>query len=261
MGKRIQKILLREIGKEVLNLGYAGENEHTEITINCVEVYADYPDATVQMVVKPPVGDQYLAVVSYTAGLLKWDVTASDVAASGGGSYQLIFEDGGVEIFRSAIGKTQIMASLDGSTGDAPTPQETWAEAMSGKIAELVDAAIGTGLEEQISSAIDTKLAGNIIYVSKNQYIQQTKTLAPGECYTLSSSFSVLSQGYTFIGIMNAYAASGGEQVLPINSIATVGHFVKNNSVYVTLMNVSSSSITFDQYKWEALFAKNVQRG
>lgn len=144
MGKRIQKILLREIGKEILNLGYAGENEHTEITINCAEVYAGYPDATVQMVVKPPVGDQYLAVVSYTAGLLKWDVTASDVAASGSGNYQLIFEDGGVEIFRSAIGKTQIMASLDGSTGDAPTPAETFAQALASELEEQIAAAAET---------------------------------------------------------------------------------------------------------------------
>lgn len=141
MGKRIQRILLSQVGTEVVNLGYTGENMHTQIIINCAVIAEDYPDATVEVVVKPPEGDPYLAVVEYTDGVLTWDVAASDVAVSGDGRYQIIFTDGAEEIFRSAIGTTLIMKSVDEATGTAPTPQETWAEAMASELADQIAAA------------------------------------------------------------------------------------------------------------------------
>lgn len=245
MGKRIQKILLREIGKEVLNLGYTGENEHTEITINCAEVYAGYPDATVQMVVKPPAGDQYLAVVTYTAGLLKWNISASDVAASGSGNYQLIFEDGGVEIFRSAIGKTQIMASLDESTGDAPTPQETWAEAMSGKIAELAGA------------AVDTKLDNTILYLTASEGTTTGTNVAAGACITRTFNNAARGpSGRTLIGVPKGWVTSG-DDAEPVPGVVLIGWVSKNNNVYATFMNTTGSAVTVREFCCEVWFVRS----
>lgn len=193
MGKRIQKILLREVGKETLNLGYSGENEHTEITINCAEVYTDYPDAIVQMIVKPPSGDQYLAVITYTGGLVKWDVTASDVANSGSGSYQLIFTDDGTEIFRSAIGKTQVMASLDDTTGDAPSPAETFAAAvaseLAGQIADAVDERIGKKYDGLI-------LAPYASVTDANRYGEYSSLEEVGTAFGTTSEPYLAAQAY-----------------------------------------------------------------
>lgn len=136
-------VLLSQIGKHVLDLGFAGDSEHTRVAINCSTVSIDYPDAEAQLVVKPPSGDPYLAVTEFSDGTLIWDVSASDTAVSGSGEYQIIFTNAleDEEIFRSEVGNTLIKQSLDGATGDAPTPAETWAEAMTSELEEQIAAA------------------------------------------------------------------------------------------------------------------------
>ena len=59
MGKRIQKLALKNLASKVLNLGYVGENEHTQIIIDCSEVLWDYSEAVASVVVQPPRGDMY----------------------------------------------------------------------------------------------------------------------------------------------------------------------------------------------------------
>lgn len=142
--KRYVKISLSRVGQEVLDLGYAGENLHTQVVISCTEIYAYYPNAVAELIVAPPSGDQYQAVINVDDGTLTWDITASDTAQSGSGRYQLIFTDNGEEIMRSAIGTTRIQASLDGTTGDAPTPAETFAQALASELADQIAAAAET---------------------------------------------------------------------------------------------------------------------
>lgn len=142
--KRYVKIPLSRVGSEILDLGYQGENQHTQVVISCTEVYVDYPTAVAELIVAPPTGDQYQAVIAVDDGTLTWDITASDTAQSGSGRYQLIFTDNGVEIFKSAIGTTKITASLDGTNGDAPTPAETFAQALASELEEQIAAAAET---------------------------------------------------------------------------------------------------------------------
>ena len=124
MGKRIQELALRNLGSEVLQLGYVGENIHTQIEINCAEVFLDYPDAQAVMVVKPPAGDLYHAVLTKDKNKVIWEITNSDVAYAGSGLVQLTFTDNG-EVIKSIIGKTAIEQSIE-TTGEAPAPLEDW---------------------------------------------------------------------------------------------------------------------------------------
>ena len=62
---RVINIRLSDLPTRTIDIGYAGENEHTQVQINCASVFADYPDATVAMTVKPPQGDNYSKTVTY----------------------------------------------------------------------------------------------------------------------------------------------------------------------------------------------------
>lgn len=136
--KREIQLPLKLLSGKTLNLGYVGENLYTEVVINCSEVLWDYPDATVSMIVRPPSGPLYpVTPVLDGEGNIKWTVTASDLIYAGTGQIQLTFLDG-EEIIKSAIGSTQISASLE-TTGDAPEPLQNWmdeAEETAARIAE-----------------------------------------------------------------------------------------------------------------------------
>lgn len=127
MGKRIMNVELGLLPWRVLNLGYVGENEHTQIVIDCTEVLLDYPQATCSMVVKPPRGDLYPVMPTKSGNTFIWEITASDVVYAGSGQIQLTFYNG-EEIIRSDIGSTKVAASLE-TTGDAPEPLQNWMDA------------------------------------------------------------------------------------------------------------------------------------
>lgn len=136
MGKRINRATLANLANRTLNLGYVGENEHTQIVIDCTDVFWDYPDALYSMVVEPPTGDMYPVTLTKENHTLVWLITASDVANAGGGRFQLTFTDDG-EIIRSAIGSISVAGSLEGAGGEAPTPIENWMDEANEKLAEV----------------------------------------------------------------------------------------------------------------------------
>lgn len=138
MGKRIQQVLLKDLASKTLRLGYVGENEHTQIIIDCTEVLFDYPAATATMVVQPPVGAIYPVVLTRDENKIIWEITGSDVMYAGGGRLQLTFTNNG-EIVKSAIGATSISSSIE-ATGEAPSPVETWVDAANEKLAEVDEA-------------------------------------------------------------------------------------------------------------------------
>lgn len=141
MAKRIQKITLDGLTQRTLNFGYTGENEHTQIRINCAAIFWDYPDAEYSMVVQPPVGDLYNVTLTKDGAYLVWDVTLDDLMYSGGGQFQLTFTDSG-EVIKSTIGSYNINRSLEAfGEGNVPSPLEQWKESIEARL---------TALEEQI---------------------------------------------------------------------------------------------------------------
>lgn len=126
LAKIIHRIALKHLEKKTLDLGYVGENEHTQVVIDCSEVLWEYPNASFEMVVQPPSGALYPVTLTKSQYDLIWDITASDLVYAGNGQLQLTFTDDG-EIIRSAIGSTYVRRSLE-ATGDAPTPLDNWME-------------------------------------------------------------------------------------------------------------------------------------
>lgn len=111
MGKRIQKLQMKNIGSRTIDLGFVGENIHTHIVIDCGEVLRDYPDATVTMQARPPGGDMYEPETVVDGSRVVWEVQANDVESPGEGRYQLKFVSGN-EIIKSAVGSYSVRRSL-----------------------------------------------------------------------------------------------------------------------------------------------------
>lgn len=154
MARIVRNIMLDDLPNITLRLGYVGENLHTQIVINAVEVYWDYPNATVQMVVQPPVGDVYEVTPDKDGSSLIWDVTGSDLVYAGTGRIQLTFADEG-EVIKSAIGSFVVNASLEVS-GDAPTPVQNWLDNANSVVSEAAETAAGAAAIEAAEAVRDS---------------------------------------------------------------------------------------------------------
>ncbi len=129
------KLIDLENERNVLNLGYVGENERVAVMIDCRAVFDEYQDAGVSMAVRPPRGESYPVVVSREGDIVKWIVTDSDLICNGNGEIQLVFVDGDT-IVKTAIGKTVIERSIV-PTGEAPEPVQRWLDQVDQIIAEI----------------------------------------------------------------------------------------------------------------------------
>lgn len=151
-------ISLDRIGFRPIRIGYAGDNEHTVVKIDCSEVFTDYPNATVQLVVDPVNGDSYPAVVTVSNGIVQWEITASDTLSAGGGDYQLIFASGDTEVFHSAAGKYLVEYSIP-IGGEAPDPIQNW-----------IDRAEQTAMEIAREAASQAGIAATVELISGTDY-------------------------------------------------------------------------------------------
>lgn len=142
-------VMLGDLSGRVINLGYEGENLYTKVKINCIEVFADYPDATVSMVVKPPVGDMYPATITKTGVAVIWNITSSVLSTSGAGSAQITFNNG-EEIIKTAIFNFTINNSLI-AEGETPDPVQDWIESANATLESL----------EEISASAEQLPAGS----------------------------------------------------------------------------------------------------
>lgn len=113
MGKNIVRTTLEMLTSKTLNIGYMGENLHTQVVINCTGVFWDYPGATWSAVIQPPSGEQRSLTLTRETDTdnLVWDVTSTDLAAAGSGQFQITFTNEG-EVIKSAIGAYSVSKSL-----------------------------------------------------------------------------------------------------------------------------------------------------
>ena len=151
MAKRIQKITLGNLAGRTLNFGFVGENKHTQVIINCAEIFWDYPDATWYVVVRPPMGDLYTVTLTKSDSNLVWDITGSDLIYAGSGQFQLTFTNSG-EIIKSVIGGYNISRSLE-ATGDAPTPIQNWIDTSNAIAHGIAATAALDAVTEAVGSA------------------------------------------------------------------------------------------------------------
>lgn len=151
-------IMLSNLSGKVIPLGYEGENLYTRVRINCIEVFSEYPNATVSMVVSPPVGDMYPALVEKSGVMVVWNITDSVLSSSGQGQAQITFTEDEV-IRKSVVFGISINSSLV-AEGEAPSPIQDWidnAEATAKEIAEEAAADVIEGYAQLVEDVADMK--------------------------------------------------------------------------------------------------------
>lgn len=149
--KTIQ-INLSDLGNRIINIGRVGENLYTQVKINAISVFDDYPNAVATMVVSPPGGESYPGTITREGIMLIWNLTASDLIHNGSGRIQLTFTNGD-EVIKTAIGETSCLESLN-PDGEVPEPIENWlteaAEALENINSKLPRPAAGDGEDGQV---------------------------------------------------------------------------------------------------------------
>ena len=134
---RSVSVRLADLDKVKLNLGFVGENEHTHILFDCKKAFEQYPNAVPSMVVVPPKGDSYPAVVTREGDIVEWIVTDSDLIHHGDGEIQLQFKQGDV-IMLSCKTRTSVAPSCY-PKGTIPTPIQNWIAQANAILAEIPD--------------------------------------------------------------------------------------------------------------------------
>ena len=74
-------------------------------------MFAEYPEAVVALVVKPPMGDEYFPEIVRDQALVIWTLTDMDLQHSGSGEFQLKFTEGRA-VALSPVAKTCIARTL-----------------------------------------------------------------------------------------------------------------------------------------------------
>ena len=129
---------LADLGKAVIHLGKANENEATRVQIDAGVLFAEYQTAVPTLKVINPAGTVYSAEVTRDGDYVLWDIKDSDLTENGSGDFQLTFTENGV-VVKSAISRTQICPSITGG-GTAPDPVQDWLDHAEEVLEEVEDA-------------------------------------------------------------------------------------------------------------------------
>lgn len=117
-----------EIGKLTkLNLGRQGENKARVVEIDVSAWLAEFPGASIGILVRRPNEKDFYPVDAKTKdNVTRWTINRSDVAVSGEGEAQIILTNSDDVELRSRVVATQIDKSMSGTETDAPPPQDTF---------------------------------------------------------------------------------------------------------------------------------------
>ena len=108
----------------MLPAGFAGENRHTRMRIDCSTLFTEYPRAVPCMTVSPPSGPPYPAFITREGNTVCWEITDSDLIREGIGRIQLSFAVDGT-VAKRCIGQFLVGPSLF-PEGEIPEPLEDW---------------------------------------------------------------------------------------------------------------------------------------
>lgn len=140
---RSVSVRLEDLKTMIMNLGFAGENEHTRVTVDCKKLYDQYPNASASLTVQPPEGEAYPAVIERDGDFVIWDVMDSDLIAEGSGELQLSFTQE-PHLAKSYIGRFKVGRSII-PTGEVPEPLNDFLTRAGAAL---------TGIPETINSAL-----------------------------------------------------------------------------------------------------------
>ena len=132
---KIIETTFEKLPRERLVIGFEGENLRATVRIDCASVFAEYPNATPALIVKPLFADAYPVVVDRNGTDVDWLITSEILSFSGDGEIQLVFYKDQV-ICKSAVSKIRVSRSLT-VTGDMPDPVAQWVDDANHKLAEV----------------------------------------------------------------------------------------------------------------------------
>ena len=148
---KVIKATQQMLETRTLVLGFQGENLRTQLRIDCASTFAEYPNATPALAIKPPSGETYPVFVERDGNEVVWDIVANNLVLKGDGELQLTFYKDNV-IAKTSIGHITVNRSLQ-IDGEMPDVVATWIENANRKLAE-VDAQI-VELEGMVDTATD----------------------------------------------------------------------------------------------------------
>lgn len=132
---------VEEMAMRRLLIGFEGENQRATVRIDCASVFAEYPNATPALIVKPMFASAFPVVVERDGDYVDWLITSAVLSFSCDGEIQLVFYEGDA-ICKSCVGKIFVRRSLKVS-GSTPGPVAQWVDDANRKLAEM-DAAIAS---------------------------------------------------------------------------------------------------------------------
>lgn len=142
---RSVSIRLADLAKATIPVGFAGENLHTQVRIDCLKIFEEYPDALATLTVQPPEGEPYPTIVTRDGDEVVWDVTNSDLIHEGKGELQLSFVENEV-VVKSYVGQYRVLKSILPS-GEIPDPIDDWITRAEAALADIPHT-INEALEE-----------------------------------------------------------------------------------------------------------------
>lgn len=128
-----------DMKQATIPLGFEGENEFTEVRIDCKKTFDQHPDAVPSMTVTDPAGNKYPAVVTRDGDIVVWQLTAGDLTTKGYGEIQIEFIIDGTVIGKTDIARTRIERSIF-PEGEAPDPVQNWLDEANQTLAEVEEA-------------------------------------------------------------------------------------------------------------------------
>lgn len=129
-----------------IDLGRQGENLARTVEIDVSGMLAQWPDATITLLVKRKRdAEPYIVDTTVKDGVLFWPITAVETADAGDGKLEIRATCGEV-IAKSATGSFRVTASLTGSGTEPPVTEQGWVEKVL---------AAGAGVEQNATLAAE----------------------------------------------------------------------------------------------------------
>ena len=165
---QILRATLETFEKKILLIGYQGENECTQVRIDASDVFAEYPNATPSMIIRPFSGDGFPCFVARDGNEVVWEITSTILSFRGDGEAQLTFIKDSV-VKKSAVGNIRVRRSL-AVTGETPSPVAQWISDDSvskDQLKALYQAFINSdssGLDEQLMQVYSSTMKKTMTY-------------------------------------------------------------------------------------------------
>lgn len=215
---KIVETTFERLPRERLEIGFEGENQRATVRIDCASVFAEYPNATPALIVKPLFADAYPVVVDRNGTDVDWLITSEILSFNGDGEIQLIFYKDQV-ICKSAVSKIRVSRSLT-VTGDMPDPVVQWIENANRKLAEvdaqivelegMVDTATDAATRAQQSESNATTAAANAATSAATASTKAAEAQASANTATAKASEAALSATQARNSAMSAANSESG---------------------------------------------------